>query len=72
MKFEENGMSKDTIAAILTLWDSYTADMENIFSLLMDGKSELAAFLLKARIEIHNGQSRDHLIDRLTEVKDGI
>jgi len=62
-------MKTDEGASILTLWDSYTKDMDNLYGLLMDGKSELAAVLLQERKSLHNGQSRDLLILQLQSLE---
>lgn len=59
-------MLKDDALSVLELWDSYTKDLNRIYGLLMEGKSELAAIILQERKSMHNGQSRELLHRMLT------
>lgn len=56
---------KETLDSIVTLWDSTTKDMDRLYSLLMDGKSELAAIMLDSYKSLHNTQSRVFLYTQL-------
>lgn len=60
----ERELPKDA-TSIFRLWDGYTDDMNRIYQLLMDGKSELASIILQERKTLHNGQSRECLWDFL-------
>ena len=50
---------------IVQLWGTAHHGMERVYDCLMDGKSELAAVLLKNCMSLHNGQQRELLVETL-------